>query len=148
MSFILEYDKSKCIFCDLPKSEPDGKNLIIKKFKRTFVLMNKFPYNNGHLMVAPFEHQSSLSDFEGSMLHELIDGVNTCTKALEKAFKPDGINIGINQGKVAGAGYEGHLHFHIVPRWNGDTNFMPVIAETKVMADHLENTYKKLIEFF
>ena len=149
MSFILEYDKSKCIFCELPKDQNKSKeNLILYRSKRAFVLMNKFPYNNGHLMVSAFEHKSKLTELDSLTLHEIMDLVKLSAASLEKAFSPDGINIGVNQGKSAGAGYDGHLHFHLVPRWQGDTNFMPVIGETKVMAEHLENTYDKLAQYF
>jgi ATP adenylyltransferase len=149
MSFILEYDKTRCIFCDLPKEEDkDRDNLILYRTKRTFVLMNKFPYNNGHLMVAPLAHSAKIADIDNDTLHELIDTLKFTAQNIGKTFSSEGMNIGINEGKVAGAGYADHLHFHVVPRWRGDTNFMPVIGETKVMAEHLHNTYDKLAPLF
>ena len=99
-------------------------------------------------MVTTFDHKAKLADFDTATLHEVMDTIKYSLEKLEKAFAPEGMNIGINQGIVAGAGYDQHMHFHLVPRWNGDTNYMPVIGETKVMADHLENTYDKLINLF
>lgn len=149
MNFILGHDKNKCIFCDLPKIEGQNTdNLILKRFDKTYVLLNRFPYNNGHLMVTTFEHKGKLTDFDPEILHELMDTLKYSLVRMQKAFGPEGMNIGINQGKVAGAGYDEHMHFHLVPRWAGDTNYMPVIAETKVMADHLENTFNKLKDLF
>lgn len=149
MSFILEYDKSKCIFCDLPKDKDnDRKNLILYRSKNTFVIMNKFPYTNGHVMVSAYGHKAKLTELDPAVLHEIMDTASLAMKAIEKSMSPEGFNIGVNQGKVAGAGYDGHLHFHIVPRWRGDTNFMPVLGETKVLAEHLEATYDKISKYF
>ena len=149
MNFILDCDKTKCIFCTIPEEKNmEKENLVLYRGENTFVLMNKYPYSNGHLMVSTYLHKPKITDVEPRILHELVDNVQMATEALQKAFNPDGMNIGVNQGKVAGAGYDGHLHFHIVPRWNGDSNFMPVIAKTKVMAEHLEETYEKIAQFF
>lgn len=107
-------------------------------------MLNLYPYNNGHLMVAPKRHKSALGDLRVEELTDLMLLLNQTTELIGKALKPDGYNIGINMGKVAGAGYPGHLHIHIVPRWAGDTNFMPVIANTKIISESLDALYKRL----
>ena len=139
--------KPECIFCKLP-SESDEKALILMRSERTFVLMNRYPYNPGHLMVAPYSHVSSLELLDEEVTKELWLSVNKAIKVLRKALEPDGFNVGVNIGRVAGAGFEDHVHVHIVPRWNGDTNFMPVISDTKVISDSLESMYRKLRKHF
>lgn len=109
-------------------------------------MLNAFPYNNGHLMVAPFRHTADLETLSPEEQNELLDLSRLCVTLLRTAYAPDGFNLGMNLGKVAGAGVADHLHMHIVPRWNGDTNFMPVVADTKVLPDSLDNTYRKLRE--
>jgi ATP adenylyltransferase len=133
-----------CIFCTKPKQSDDKKNLILFRGKTAFVICNKFPYNNGHLMVVPYQHTCSLDDVTDESSLELWRLVALCRRVLAKAFSPDGFNIGMNLGRVAGAGIDTHLHVHIVPRWNGDVNFMPVIGETKVISQSLEETYEAL----
>ncbi len=133
-----------CIFCDKPREHDDVKNLIIFRGELAFVLMNIFPYNNGHLMIAPYEHTSKFEALTAEQLAEIDRLGQRSLVALEAAFHPDGFNMGMNLGKVAGAGIAGHLHQHIVPRWSGDANFMPVIGETKVLPDSLENSYAKI----
>jgi ATP adenylyltransferase len=141
-------EEEGCIFCEKPKSNRDEENLILFRGERTFVLMNLYPYNSGHLMVAPYKHTGNLGDLsevEGSELFRLI---RLSIEVLKKVLKPDGFNVGLNLGRISGAGYEDHLHFHIVPRWNGDTNFMPIIADTKVIPEALEETYRALKPVF
>ena len=108
------------------------------------MMLNKYPYNNGHLMIAPYEHVGSISLLDSATLAELMSQAQLALKAIRHAMNPDGFNMGINEGKVAGAGFADHMHYHIVPRWNGDTNFMPVVADIKVMPEHLDNVYTQL----
>jgi len=133
-----------CIFCDKSAVDADRENLIIHRGACAFVLMNLYPYNSGHLMIAPYRHTSVLADLDDTTLMEIVHLTLKAQGALHSAFGPDGYNIGMNLGRVAGAGIADHLHQHIVPRWNGDSNFMPVIGETKVMPDSLDNSYLKI----
>ena len=110
------------------------------------MMLNLYPYNNGHLMIAPYQHVGSISLLSAEVLADLMAQAQLALSALRLSMKPDGFNMGINEGKVAGAGFADHMHFHIVPRWNGDTNFMPVIADVKVMPEHLNNVYHQLKE--
>lgn len=139
-----------CVFCDLPsdKKENDRKNLIVYRSKESFVILNKYPYNGGHLLVVPYKHTNSLDDLSSSEMLELMQMLQESLKALQAAFGPHGYNIGMNLGRPAGAGIEGHLHFHVVPRWNGDTNFMPVVGHTKVISSGCDETWKKLRPHF
>ncbi len=140
--------KSVCIFCDKPIEGRDAENYIIARLKHSFIMLNIYPYNNGHLMVVPYRHVGWLSQLSHDELHELMYAVRLCEEALSEVLRPDGFNIGLNLGRVAGAGIDQHLHIHIVPRWSGDTNFMPVIANTKVIPELLEQTYAKLRPWF
>ncbi len=141
-------DNNECIFCCKPKENCDRKNLILYYGKEAFVIMNLFPYNNGHLMVVPFRHLSDYRELSESERHEISDITNICITMLDKVMHPDGFNIGFNLGAAAGAGISEHIHQHIVPRWTGDTNFMPVLGHTKVQMDGLEETWLKLKEAF
>lgn len=134
----------KCIFCEKPKENDDRKNFIIYRGLRCFIMLNIFPYNNGHLLVVPYEHTSEMKDLDSETMIELMKTINIAIESIKKTMRPDGFNIGMNLGRTAGAGITEHLHMHIVPRWNGDTNFMPVIGDTKVISESLEDTYKKL----
>ncbi len=133
-----------CIFCVQPAAHRDDEYHILYRGERCYMMLNKYPYNNGHLMIAPFEHVGSISLLDAETLAEMMAQAQLALKAIRYAMKPDGFNMGINEGKVAGAGFADHMHYHIVPRWNGDTNFMPVIADIKVMPEHLDNVYKQL----
>ncbi|MBI5057739.1 MAG: HIT domain-containing protein [Nitrospirae bacterium] len=152
IEYILDENKNKsCLFCDISKESNkarDKKNLILYRGKNCFVLMNKYPYNNGHLMVIPYFHTPTFEGLADDVLFELMTTVRESIDILKKAMNPDGFNMGLNFGKVAGAGMESHMHLHIVPRWTGDTDSMPIIAETRVMPEHLGETYKKLSKFF
>lgn len=108
------------------------------------MMLNRYPYNSGHLMIAPFQHVGSIEQLDSETLGELMSQAQLALRAIGLALKPDGFNMGINQGKIAGAGFAEHVHLHVVPRWSGDTNFMPVLADIKVLPEHLENTYRKL----
>lgn len=107
-------------------------------------MLNRYPYNNGHLMIAPYQHVGSIEKLDAATLAELMAQAQLALRTLRRVMKPDGFNMGINEGKIAGAGFADHTHFHIVPRWNGDTNFMPVIADIKVIPEHLDIVYQKL----
>ncbi len=136
--------RSRCLFCRLLKSKDDEADLVLLRGKRAFVVMNRFPYNSGHLMVAPTRHVADyekLTTGEGAELQRLVQ---RCLRALRLEAKPQGYNVGMNLGRVAGAGVTGHLHIHIVPRWLGDVNYMPVVAGTKVISEHLHETYRRL----
>ena len=110
------------------------------------MMLNLYPYNNGHLMVAPYNHLGALDQLSPEILADMMAQAQLAVKAIERAMKPHGFNMGMNQGKVAGAGFADHIHFHIVPRWEGDTNFMPVLADIKVMPEHLDAVYQKLLQ--
>ncbi len=136
----------ECIFCAQPAAHRDDDYYILYRGEHCFMMLNLYPYNSGHLMIAPFQHLGSIEQLDAATLDELMSQAQLALRALRLALKPDGFNMGINEGKVAGAGFADHTHFHVVPRWNGDTNFMPVIADIKVMPDYLSNTYRQLKE--
>lgn len=133
-----------CIFCLKPKQKKDAKNLLVLRGREAFVIMNLFPYNNGHLMVAPYRHIGDLSKLRDSELLEMMNLARRCQRAIAATMRPDGFNLGFNLGRTAGAGIADHVHLHLVPRWNGDTNFMPVLAGTKVISEGLAQTYLRL----
>ena len=135
-----------CVFCDKAASTDDVANLIVHRGNACFVLLNLFPYNNGHLMVVPYLHTATLADLDADTSLELLTLAKAAQAALAKAMHPEGYNLGMNLGTAAGAGIADHLHLHVVPRWNGDTNFMPVLADVKVLPDALENSCRKLRE--
>ena len=151
MEYILDEKKhGSCLFCDisLDKKGNDTKNLILYRGKNCFVVLNKYPYNNGHLMVVPYFHTSTFDGLSDDVLFELMKTQKISVDIIKKAMNPDGFNLGLNFGKVAGAGMESHMHLHIVPRWTGDTDSMPIIAETRVMPQHLKKSYNKLRGLF
>ncbi|RJQ44680.1 MAG: HIT domain-containing protein [Nitrospiraceae bacterium] len=153
IEYILDKNKSKsCLFCDISSGKinktKDKINLILFRGEYSFVLMNKYPYNSGHLMVVPYFHTPTFNGLTDDALFEFIKIVKLSVDILKKALNPDGFNLGLNFGKVAGAGMESHMHLHIVPRWAGDTDSMPIIAETRVMPEHLNATFKKLTRIF
>jgi len=139
---------ARCIFCVKSKERHDAANLLLHRGRHGLVMMNLFPYNSGHLLIAPYRHVKSLEQLPDETALDLLALTNLSLKALRAEIKPEGFNIGINLGRVAGAGIEGHVHLHIVPRWNGDTNFMPLFGETRVMPEHLQTTYRKLLARF
>lgn len=138
--------EGECIFCVKPREGRDEENLILYRGKLCFVMLNRYPYNNGHLMVAPYAHKASLEELTGEELTELFETVKMGIVWLKRAYDPHGFNVGINIGRVAGAGFEDHIHVHIVPRWSGDTNFMPVVSDTKVLSEALNETYRRIRE--
>ncbi len=144
MQYIGALPEGECIFCDKPKQDKDEENLVLHRSERAFIMMNAFPYNNGHLLVAPYKHVPDINGLDDEDLLDLMKLTQMCTKVLELTSCPHGFNIGINMGQVAGAGIAEHIHLHVVPRWSGDTNFMPVVGETKVLPEALADTYAKL----
>lgn len=145
MEFIMRAGHScDCFLCSKPGENHDDVNLILYRGKSNYILLNAFPYNPGHLMVTPYRHVGKLEDLTDGELKEHTDLVKLSIKLLTKVMQPTGFNVGMNLGKVAGAGVGDHIHSHVVPRWQGDTNFMPVVSETKVLSEALEQTYKKL----
>jgi len=141
----IQMEKPKgCILCEKPRENNDASNCIMYRGEKNFVIMNSYPYNPGHLLVAPYRHVGNLEELADEELHEHFEIVRRGVKLLKQTFNPDGFNLGINIGAVAGAGIVDHFHTHIVPRWSGDTNFMPVIAEARVLPEALAETYEKL----
>lgn len=149
MTYIKDAGSSDdCIFDSKPAQDPahDKEQLILYRGQRCFIMMNLYPYNSGHLLIAPYEHLASLELLPAKTIAEMMKLAQRCETAIRAAMNPDGFNLGINEGKVAGAGFAGHVHLHIVPRWDGDTNFMPVVGAVKVMPEFLEQTYDKIQE--
>jgi len=148
MSYILAEKPIECIFCERLREPYDAKNLLLWRGRTAFVMMNLYPYNNGHLMVVPHAHVASLIDLEPSQRAELGELTMRCEQVLRQAMRPDGLNIGLNLGSAAGAGIAEHLHVHVVPRWDGDTNYMTVVGEVRVIPQHLDDTYALLMPYF
>ena len=144
MEFIRMDKPEGCIFCQKPEEMKDEANLIVYRGKKNFVILNSFPYNPGHLMVTPYRHTPSLEEMTDEELQEHFEIVKRSTKALRRILNPAGFNIGVNIGRSAGAGIIDHAHTHIVPRWEGDTNFMPLVANVRVVPEALVSTYQKL----
>ncbi|MDQ1267165.1 MAG: adenylyltransferase [Bacteroidota bacterium] len=142
-------NKCDCFFCEAIESHgSEEKLLVVTRRKLCFVMLNKFPYNNGHFLIAPYRHVEEICKLTDDELSEIIHTVRDSTKVLEKMFCPHGFNVGANLGRVAGAGVPGHLHFHIVPRWNGDTSYMTVFADIKVVSQSLTETWKAASHYF
>lgn len=148
LQYVTQEKPSGCIFCDKPQTADDQANLIVRRGRLAYVMLNTFPYNNGHLMVAPYAHVADLEALPAATLHEMMDLAQLCARALKAKFHPDGLNLGLNLGTAAGAGIKDHLHLHLVPRWQGDTNFMPVIGDVRVIPQSLEASYRLLREAF
>jgi ATP adenylyltransferase len=134
-----------CIFCEALASDDDRRTLVLLRSAKAFLILNKFPYASGHVMAAFTRHVAALDEATEEELAEVMTLVQTAVRALGRAYHPAGYNIGLNQGRVSGAGIPDHLHMHVVPRWGGDSNFMPVIAETKVLPESLDTTYDRLL---
>jgi ATP adenylyltransferase len=148
IEYILGPKPDECIFCIPSSTREDRERYILYRGELGFVIMNKFPYNNGHLMVAPYRHAYSLTDLNPDESRECMFLLQECTRILQEAFTPDGLNIGLNIGEAAGAGIEEHMHFHLVPRWTGDHSFMAVMSETMVIPEHLRSAYDRLKPYF
>ena len=150
IAYFTEPPPEGCIFCLLPApgGPPDKESLILARFERVYVIMNKYPYNNGHLMVVPYRHAGRLEESDPATLGELLAVGGLCTRVQAEALGAQGFNLGFNLGRAAGAGIIDHLHLHVVPRWPGDTNFMPVLGDTKVLSEALEATWERLKPVF
>jgi ATP adenylyltransferase len=144
IEYIQRAKEGGCILCQKPKENNDEANFILYRGQHNFIILNGFPYNPGHLMIAPYRHIANLEDLSFEEVMEHFDIVKKGLEILKATLKPAGFNIGLNLGRVAGAGIEDHIHTHIVPRWQGDTNFMPVLSDTKIISEGLASTYKKL----
>ena len=149
MAYIAPKTEQKgCIFCTQPAAQRDEEYHILYRGERCFIMLNLYPYNNGHLMIAPYQHVETIEKLDTATLAELMSQAQLALKALRLAMTPDGFNMGINEGKVAGAGFDEHMHLHIVPRWNGDTNFMPTVADIKMVSEDMEQQWKGLHDIF
>lgn len=148
MEYILCEKPKGCVLCEDYKKHSDEERFILKRGKYSFVIMNYYPYNNGHLMICPYKHTDDYISLSAEVKHEMQELITESIAVLKKVMSPTGFNIGMNMGTVAGAGIADHLHWHVVPRWNGDTNFMPVINHTRVLPEALHETWKKLKEAF
>ncbi len=145
LRYVKDANKSdECVFCTKPGIGNDREALIVHRGERCFVILNLYPYTSGHLMVMPFEHVGRLQDIEPEVTAEMMDLAQQAMRRMEEVYNPEGFNVGLNQGRVAGAGVEGHIHLHVVPRWAGDNNYMPVLADTRVMPQSLEESYDAL----
>jgi len=141
-------EKGECIFCPGNDRSRDEERLILYVGDRSIVLMNRYPYISGHLLVAPVRHVSALDALADDEKLDLITMVEKCVGILKGVMNPGGFNVGLNMGRIAGAGVEDHIHFHVVPRWSGDTNYMTVVGEVRVIPEHIRATYKKLLPLF
>ena len=145
LRYVSTADKQdECVFCAKPDDGNDREALIVHRGESCFVILNLYPYTSGHLMVAPFEHLGRVQDIDPAITAEMMDLSQQAIRKMEEVYSPQGFNLGINQGRIAGAGVEGHIHLHVVPRWAGDNSFMPVIGDTRVMPQSLEETYDAL----
>jgi ATP adenylyltransferase len=141
-----EQESTGCVFCDRARLSPDHDraSLILLRAERNFVILNLYPYNSAHLMVVPYLHTADFASLEAETLNEMMGLMQRMVRVVSAEYKPEGFNLGMNLGKVAGAGVADHVHMHLVPRWAGDTNFMPIVGATKVMPELLETTYDRL----
>lgn len=146
IKYIKKIKNRKCIFCLSKNKKMDKKRFVIIRQKYSFSILNTFPYNNGHFMVCPIRHVKKLEQLRQEEILDIFDVIKKTNKLMDKILKPAGYNIGINFGKISGAGVDNHLHIHVVPRWQGDTNFMPIISNTKVISQSLNDLYNELLK--
>jgi ATP adenylyltransferase len=145
MKYINKEEKVEgCVFCNAVAQNDDASTLIVHRGESAFVILNRYPYTSGHIMVMPFAHCADLEALDAPTRAEMMELVTACMAVLRRVYQPEGFNVGINIGKSAGAGVPGHVHIHIVPRWNGDTNFMSTVGETRVLPESLEDTYRRV----
>jgi len=144
MEYILDDRKEGCLFCRKSESDEDAKNFVLYRSDYSFALLNTFPYNSGHIMIAPYRHTAEMEGLSEDEIVDLTKVLQLCLRLLKRVMKPDGFNVGFNLGKSAGAGVVDHLHLHLVPRWEGDTNYMPVIGNTRVIPQSLKTVYDLL----
>lgn len=141
-------DHNACFLCTGPAAHDDRANLILLRGERAFVIMNRYPYNTGHLMIAPYAHTADLPNLDSATAQELMALVQRCVGVLQQAYQPQGFNLGMNLGKAAGAGVPDHLHMHALPRWTGDTSFLPIVGNTRALPETLDQTYARLAPLF
>ena len=139
-----EKQPAGCIFCDLPREGRDEENLIVYRGSFNYIILNRYPYTTGHLMVVPFQHTDSLQGIDEAAAQEMFALVRTADAKLRQVYRPKGMNLGMNLGEAAGAGIAEHIHMHVLPRWIGDANFLTVIGETRILPEELAETYRKL----
>jgi ATP adenylyltransferase len=149
MKYIEKHEKETgCVFCNAQAKSDSAANLIAFRAERSYVILNRYPYTSGHLMVVPFAHVPSIEELDAQTRSEMMELTSQCMNALRALYNPQGFNMGANIGEAAGAGVLGHVHIHIVPRWNGDTNFMSSLGETRVLPESLEDTFKRVRDQF
>lgn len=148
MKYLRSGGAQECFLCEDAATEEPAPRLVLERDQQVLIVMNRYPYNSGHLLVAPLRHVGDLEDLEPGELDGVMQGSLRCLAALRQAYSPQGFNVGFNLGLAGGAGVPGHLHLHVVPRWSGDTNFMPVVGETKVLPEGLDQTYDRLKGYF
>jgi ATP adenylyltransferase len=146
--YVTKEKREGCIFCELPLEGHDEQNLIVYRARFNYVILNRYPYTTGHLMVVPFKHTDSLQGIDDDASQELFDLVRRADRKLRDVYHPKGMNLGMNQGQAAGAGIAEHIHMHVLPRWIGDANFLTVIGETRILPEELSDTYRKLKAVF
>ena len=144
-AYVSQADKvAGCVFCDLPKEKDDRKSLIVHRGEHCYIVLNAFPYTSGHVMVLPFAHLDTLEHLPAPAAHEMMTLTQRMESVLRKTYRPEGINVGMNIGKAAGAGVAGHIHMHVLPRWTADSNFMTTVGETRVLPEDLQKTWERL----
>lgn len=148
MQYLRSGVSAECFLCEDASTEDPSGHLVLERDQQILIVMNRYPYNSGHLLVAPLRHVGDLEELEPAELSRVMEGSLQCLSALRQVYSPQGFNVGFNLGSAGGAGVPGHLHLHVVPRWTGDTNFMPVVGETKVLPEGLEQTYERLTGHF
>ncbi len=148
MEYIVAPKSGACVFCQAALAGNEGQNFVLHRGREALVMLNLYPYNNGHLIIVPTRHVAQLEGLQPGEQAELMELMGRGVRILKVAFQPDGFNLGLNLGRAAGAGIEAHLHWHIVPRWIGDANFMPVVGETRVIPEYVRQTYDKLRPYF
>ena len=145
MEYIENNDKEEgCVFCIAQAMDDGSENLIAHRGERAYVILNRYPYTSGHLMVNPYDHKARLDELDSETRAEMMELTSQCTTVLKNIYRPQGFNVGVNMGEAAGAGVLGHVHIHIVPRWTGDTNFMSAVGQTRVIPEALEDTYERV----
>ena len=141
-------NKEVCVFCEAISQDEDSSNFVVHRAENSFVILNRYPYSNGHMMVIPNSHVSGLNDLNKPVRAEMMELMNKSTETLKELFQPEGFNLGVNIGEAAGAGIGDHVHLHIVPRWKGDTNFMTSLGNARVIPESLEETYRQIKEIW
>jgi ATP adenylyltransferase len=144
----IDHSSARCVFCEILAENRDGENYILHRGRSVFVILNLFPYTSGHLLVVADRHIATLEEATQEELHEFLEAAQACESALRREYHPEGFNLGFNVGRAAGAGVDRHLHMHVLPRWTGDSNFLSIVAETRVLPEEILQTYKRLLPYF